>query len=215
MRSYQDTFSIAGSKQYRGGRFFLLESVTNEVDIEFFSPQGSPIGKVLGMTSGFNIDMLDVETGQFGFCEVTSSVAQTIKVVIGNQKASVFKTSSEISGGQLTPRTLVTHYGGVVTNTVVTVITPAANVNGVRIDGINVIKYDIHSQFSVLSKTSAPTTWDDVSARKLFNALFTTSSNIGSVDKLDFPFIIPAGEGLYTMASAAVAGSVSINYEVL
>lgn len=100
-KSFEYSFSAGETKTLMGGRYFLLESVTNPVSVSLFTAKGTKIGTVENVTSGFNIDMLDSETDSFGYCRITSDTAQTVRAIISDAKVQVFKTSTEINGGEV------------------------------------------------------------------------------------------------------------------
>lgn len=218
INTFSDSFSAGETKTYTGGRFFLLFSVTDEVDIEFFTPEGTSLGVAVGMTSGFNVDMLEPTSKQFGFCKITSATVQTIKVIIGDSRAQIFKTSTEINGGNLDPWTLgASKYERYSASTAVnTIVTPAANVNGIELItalcGSNAATaYNGgECRSTLMAKTSAPSGITDTTAHRI---LF---SNNGITDSIRHPIIIPAGMGLYEVSDhASIKGLVSVTYNTL
>lgn len=93
-----------------------------------------------------------------------------------------------------------------------TIVTPAANINGVKITAYSLYSYNAHVR--LIAKTAAPATWDD--GIGLFYHYTDTAAAARVKNGTNLPIIIPPGFGLYEMADTA--GSVSgcgIAHEVL
>lgn len=214
IKSFQYTFTAAETKTYRGGDFFAIEELTDEVDVELFDNTGNSLGKVENVGAGFWIKLPKDNNGDalISRIDVTSASAQTVNVIAGFGEFGTNKTSTAITGGILDPETLVTSSRATITNGNTIVVTPAANTNGVRIDGFTV--QHLQTGYTILmSKTSAPSSALDLSARQLAVAQWSTGySNHNSVK---LPIIVPAGEGIYLRASVANQSTTGLEYEVL
>ena len=209
LRSFQDSFGAGDIKQYSCGGYFTIAASSNEVDIELFSQRGNSKGVIENVAAGFWFEDEDITHVQ-----VTSASAQTIEVISGAGKVGINKTTTSINGGTLDPSTLSTHYGYHVGTALQTIVTPAANVNGVRVDSITKSYLQSYGTLSVMTKTSAPADYKDITARHLFS-WYSNAVDGNLVDKADFPLIIPAGEGLYTVSDIINNGTVLIEYEIL
>jgi len=210
IRSFQFTFDGSNKTVLRGGDYFTIEESTADLDVRIKDARGNEIGFVQNVAAGFWIEVPDM-----GYLEVESATAQTASFIVGSGKFGVNKTTTSINGGQLTPRTLLTHYGSVVGSSLLTIVTPAANTDGIRIDNITNLPNSSSTWFTVMAKTFAPTAYNDTSARFLYAHTLAASSSAILVDKIEMPVIIPAGEGLYAQGSAANSGNLTIAYEVL
>lgn len=207
IRSFQYTFTAAQTKVYAGGGYLSIEELTNDVDLEFFDQHNNSLGVVQNIGAGFWVDLTN-----FGKVHITSATAQTVNVLIGTGSFGVNKTSTTITGGTLTAETLETHYGGIIGTSLVTIATPAANTAGIKIHDIK-LNAGAAGYCQVMSKTSAPATWNDVTARSL---AFYESDAVGKIfNRMSTKIIVPAGEGLYAQGTAASVANCHIEYEIL
>lgn len=212
IRSHQLSYSAGETKSFIGGGFFTIEQVTDEVELTIKDPHGNVVGEIENIGAGFWINLEDKNIGSI---DVISATAQTINIIIGSGEFGVNKTTTVIGGGTLDPETLVTQSDSLTTTTVDTIITPATNINGVKIHNINMKVNNNAGVTTVLSKTSAPVTYYDASARSLFYCYFNSTVYMAIIDKANFPIIVPAGEGIYTFATVVDNARVSIDYEIL
>lgn len=143
-----------------------------------------------------------------------AQVSGNIQIVGGSQNTAnppIIDTVNSIIN-PLTPRTLVTQWGAPSGTTLQTLVTPAANTNGIRVDADGVVVTGSTGQCRFMAKTSAPASIGDMSARTINWYHITTSARTGGSPQ--YPFIIPAGEGLYFQADATSIQA-TIDYEVL
>lgn len=115
--------------------------------------------------------------------------------------------------GEVTPRELgpTAYFRHSTTAALATLVTPAANVAGVRVDAAWCLSAG--PVVRVMAKASAPATWDDATAHTL--ALARNPEGPGG-GMSHFPIILPAGVGLYEQPAAATAATqVGVSYEVL
>lgn len=233
MKTYSHTFTAGETITLPGGVHFEILSGTDSLDVTYFARDGQPLDEVAeGVPAGYYYtapreqelvlrggrQFIVERANGFATAQVYSATAQTVLIGITRGDGGARSTATNITSGRLTPKTLVTSYFAGVTSTLVTIVTPAANSNGVRIDGItwSVDSSTLSVRSHLLSKTSAPASYNDKSAR-LLSAFFWDNSATALLhtSQREFPFIVPAGEGLYTQASAANGGSIGIDYEVL
>lgn len=215
VKSYQYAFGAGETKQYRGGDYFTLADSSSDVTLEIFSPRGTSLGKLENIGAGFWMRMPE-ENGVLGRIDVTSASAQTINVIVGNGEFGVNKTTTNINGGNLDSHTSGSFYSAKPATTAIqTVETPAANVNGIRINNVTLIRGSGDGSGGFSSKTSAPSSATDVTARMIMLYSHSASNGLQAFNSGSFPFIIPAGEGLYFGVSLASCLTGSISYEVL
>lgn len=216
VKSYQYTFGAGDSKQYRGGGFFTIEQLTDEVDVELFTPRGTSLGLMENIGAGFWIRIPE-ENGIFGYAEVTSATAQTINVIAGDGEFGVNKTSTSITGGTLDPHTPdSSYYDSTNTATLQTIVTPAANVSGVIIHHAHInYSSSVSGVSRLMYKSSAPTGFDDATAATIaISNLNTTTAQVEQSER-DTPIIVPAGNGIYHQNSTTLAVRTSVLYTVL
>lgn len=216
LRSYQITLSAGVAVPFTGGKYFTIEESTADVDVAFLDNSGQQIGVAENVASGFWC-----EVPAFGSVQITSASAQTISVIIGGGSDSapirfgVNKTTTSINGGIMSPRELVTGYFyQAAVATLQTVVTPAANTAGVRID--SAVMHSASGFGRIMAKTSAPSSVTDTAARTIAQYTSMGASNVQAESRYTGDSILlPAGEGLYHQVNGAYQNYVSINYEVL
>lgn len=140
-----------------------------------------------------------------------------IATLDGAVAISGFDTDPQIAGitDPLTPQTYAaSYYRFSASNALNTVVTPAANLNGIRIDAAWMANSSNYGQ-AILAKSSAPSSYADTTADPLL-VKFSGSATEGLVILPACPLIIPAGLGLYEKCNSAGATSAAgIIYEVL
>lgn len=214
IRSYQVTLVANTPVQFTGGKYFTIEEASADVDITFKGQQGNIAGVAQNVGAGF---WCDVE--QFGLVEIESSSAQTISVIVGSAgsgepvRFGVNKTSTSITGGTLTPRTLSSDQVSAICGIAIsTLILPATNTNGIRIDGITWARGAANGFCTCQADTALPTSFTaDVNALYLS----TYDGDDHSVTNIPAPYIVPSGMGIYCAGNQAVAGTCYVHYEIL
>lgn len=98
-------------------------------------------------------------------------------------------------------------YGSQATVTLVTLVAPAANINGIRLVDAGIYIVGGGEIVSLIAKGSAPSSYVD-------NPLLM-SINTGDFKNLPNERNIPAGMGLYILASGVVIHAWHASYEVL
>lgn len=84
-----------------------------------------------------------------------------------------------------------------------TLIAPASNTKGIQINMVAIYKGPGPGG-RIMSKASAPSAWNDATARTIFaGANEGTSANQEISSKVALPILVPPGEGVYFQASAA------------
>ena len=215
------------------GKFFFLMGADSACNVNFIR-KNTRYGYADGVGYGFaaNFDSKPFEGIEI---ESADASAQTVKIGISDDPIfyqrmvgevqitgtlPAFAADPQIAGitNPLTPHEIATtHYERLSgsTDALETIVTPAANTNGVVIYAAR-IKTAIGYHMRLMVKQSAPTAWDDTDA--ISNMHNSSSSTIGRLESLKcaFPVKIPAGYGVYIQSS--YAGSVSgcfVNYKVL
>lgn len=218
IRSYRDTFTAGVKKQYRGGSFFNIAELTDEVTVRLFSNMGNTIAVLENIGAGFWIKLDNgTDSERIGSVEIESATAQTIDVIIGDGEFGANKTSTTITGGRLDAALLrTTEYKRTSISTALnTVVTPAANTNGIIIT--SALAGVAGGETRIMAKTSAPASLED---GVLIYAHYSSSSGTYYQEIVSpvvtLPIQIPAGFGLYEQSSSAIITSyVQISYEVL
>lgn len=160
--------------------------------------------------------------------ESVSGAAQTVSfgVTSANIKnprsqgdVNITNTPSIIAaGGTLDALTFpATFYKRVGSQTTLnTIVTPAENVNGVKIYSGYCSMYLSGSRGFIAYKTSAPSNIDDSSAAILFGVHSGTSvNNGGELNATVMPFIVPAGHGIYEQANDSTQSIGALVYKIL
>lgn len=94
-----------------------------------------------------------------------------------------------------------------------TIVTPAANVAGVRIDALTLYAGGVYVR--LMAKASAPSAWNDGAARTIALASASGSALVTSAH-VALPLLVPAGLGVYEQASGGGGTSnTALAYEVL
>lgn len=91
-----------------------------------------------------------------------------------------------------------------------TLVAPASNVSGIVVYGYGFVG-DGSSSVRIMTKTSAPSAWNDATADSI-GVHFRSSVQF---QNRVLPILIPSGKGLYEQAEAATTTGVWIDYEVL
>lgn len=214
MRTYSLSFAGGDEIVVRGGTYLRLLSTTAVVNMTVWR-SGGLLAEFSSVQQGLAWESLNDKGELFPFDEVriASATAQTVQVAIGFGRCFNDATSGNvtITGGALTPTTLsgtAAYERNSASAALGTIVAPATNVNGVRINLGWVTANGIDSRLMIA--TAAPGTWQD-GACVLFHR-----SGSSSADCLSFPVLVPAGYGIYEQASGAgVATMVGLNYTVL
>jgi len=111
-------------------------------------------------------------------------------------------------------RDLKAHYGGLIGTGLVTVVAPAANVSGIKLQHVD-MTYNAVSATRLMGKTSAPVGWNDGAARALASLVLAAGHAVRFSVCDSGEFLVPAGEGVYVQSSVGNGATVSISYEVL
>jgi len=219
MKTFNYTFNAGETKQYPSGKFFILITAGDDVNVTYKRNNGEIDESAVGVQSGYYVELDD----GFDLVEVYSATAQTVKIAISKSGSGGFNISSTVlTGGvidtikNVTPVTLTTHARSVsyVGTTLQTIVTPASNINGIRIDNLGFILLNIAGVANIISKSSAPINYSDANANILATCN-VTGTYAGMVDKINTPIILPVGVGLYMMANIDNVATAHIDYEIL
>lgn len=142
------------------------------------------------------------------------SAAQTIDIdlqfgeIVDNSIAGTVAVSSLAEPGPIT-LSGTAYRRGSSSAALNTIVTPAANINGVKITALTLSKV-VAGEMRCMIKQSAPASYDD-------GIGIAFDIGTGDLDNLvSLPLLVPAGWGLYEQASSAANGStIDIAYEVL
>ena len=115
-------------------------------------------------------------------------------------------------GGRITPpRVGVSRYfRNSISGVLNTIVTPAANVAGIRLAFALIVNDTGGQPGALLAKSSAPASVGDTSA---ISILVANGGNISS--RLAFEVVVPPGLGLYEQAGASGTSTTDVSYEVL
>lgn len=219
MKTFEYSFTAGEKKTFPAGNFFMLLTTSSPVDVEFFK-NGSPTEeKAEDVEAGFSVEpLIELLPGftYFDKVEVTSAAAQTVKVAVSRGAGKYQRTvgTVDINSGKLTPQTLITSANIYASTTANTIVSAAANTAGVRVDMARLITSSGVGSAQILARTTAPTAYSN-DGRSLASYWLEGTATAGLTLDLKNPVIIPAGEGIYAIASAVNLAHARIEYEVL
>lgn len=239
MKTFNLTFTAGETKQLPSGVHLELITTTDAVNITYKKNQTELNEKATSVNAGYFFTMPKTSKpiydesrkivvgfrdvfDTFDLVEIYSATAQTIVVGITQGDGGSRSTATNLVGGTvdtvtnpLQPQTLSSSDVRALGSTLVTLVTPAANTAGVRIDSINFTRHTNDGSARLMSKTSAPSSYSDNAARTLLWTFQNATVALYTWDSITLPVIVPAGEGLYLQGSAANVSWSSVNYEVL
>lgn len=211
MKTFSYTFAAGETMHFPSGKFFIVITAGDALNVDYFRNVQKLDESAQGVTSGYYAEF---DEG-FDSIQIYSATIQTIKIAISKGSSGGFNISStiitDILGGvidEVKPYTLSTFFDVYLGTALQTIVTPAANTAGIRIDNITMGAWGATGFARVMHKTSAPVSPSDGYAL----AVGYTNSY---VDKINTPIIIPSGHGLYAQANVANAAYVTVAYEAL
>ena len=219
MKTFNYTFSAGENKTFAGGKFFIVITAGDAINITYLKNFTQVDETAQGITSGYYFES---DEG-FDTVQVYSATAQTVKAGVSKSGSGGFNISSQIiTGGTLdgiTPITLGTSFEFLSnsTTTLFTVVAPSSNINGVRVNTAQVNVYLGGGYIArFMAKTSAPTARNDSSADTICMASSGAAGEGSQMVRMETPIIIPAGKGLYFWTNDNSSGADNYcNYEVL
>lgn len=223
--SIKDYTIPAGEWLYLGVRakFFMLMESTKDVDFKVLKSNteiGYGESVIQGASHGPSAEPFDGI-----WVKTTDGSSQTVKICLADGLAELRSIVGAVSltGGTVdavtaitnppTPRTLVDQWGGLITNAVSTIITPAANTGGVRVDNVSMLQWLTTGQVNVVAKSSAPSGFNDTTSHVMWFAKL--DAGLYSAEKANLPVIVPAGLGIYAIADVVDLCRISTSYEGL
>lgn len=240
MKTYSLTFTAGESKQLPSGVHLELITSTDSVDITYRKNQTDLNEKATNVSAGYFFTMPRIsrpvydeehkivtgfrdEFDTFDLVEIYSATAQTVVIGITQGDGGSRSTATNLTGGTIdlisaiTPQSIANtaYVRSSATSAINTVVTPAANTNGVLITSVGFNSVSEHIR--VMTKSATPSTWDD-GVMIAYMDVSASSSNYGSIGVGEFtmPIIIPAGLGVYEAASSGSNSTrTMIAYEVL
>lgn len=122
---------------------------------------------------------------------------------------------SGLTNGNDIGKLSTTLYSQASATTATTIVAPAANTNGVRINSINSTVGGGAANRAFFIGLAAPASVVDVTANKhiIYSILAATGQVV--IDKTPMPFIVPPGYGIYDISNAVAASYSHMNYQVL
>lgn len=214
MKTFSYTFGAGETKQFPSGRFFIAITAGDAINVDFKRSQVKLDESAQGVTSGYFVDF---EDKGFDLVEIYSATAQTVKVAISHGTGGFNITSqivTDILGGTIDEvkpvngGVSVNSAYGTTSNSLVTIVTPAANTNGVEVTGAILLNGGSANTIRVMYDTSAPALY--------YNGVGIIGVQASNENKcLSYPIIIPAGYGLYKMAGSATSHSYEVVYDIL
>jgi hypothetical protein len=201
-----------------GASFELMTLSAGTVSLEFENERGQVIERVVDATN---------YKARFPFGSIRGTISDNAAVLVvdvtrnGEAGANTFSgvVKQSVSPPVSLPYQLGAEQLAAASSTsaaLVTVVTPAANVNGVVIKTMQ--HYGNTDTWALLAKESAPSTYDDAAAHCIFRhySASGTKQNDFSPAHLQLPILIPAGFGIYHQKSGtAYAHSTIMTWDVL
>lgn len=198
------------------GKFLriLASEVQDKITVQFYR-NGALISEALQVGRGFSETM---EDGNFDSYAVTSSVTQNVNIVTRAGSRILYDTPpvGDVNVLSLPPVVIANpdaqkryfQYGAsfksnaaLAANTPETIFTGAANVNGAILHRAAFMSYIASSfGFSMIAKTTAPTSISDGDVIVLASGISIYSSAYGFAGQLNDAVLIPAGKGLYSIS---------------
>jgi len=177
--------------------------------------QGDQV-RLKGDISGFRIENKDLANplnvelivgfGAFRAGQLVGSI-DSINTIVNPVTVNAHDVNNIVN--PLKPNTLVSkYYDNTASLALQTIVAPAANINGIRIDLASITIYN--GDTALLAKASAPLSSTDAFAYHILYAV----SGTWITTNLPNPIIIPAGLGLYVKPSNG-SQNASVCYEVL
>lgn len=203
------------------GNFWYLDKNTNgDIDIKL-NRKANP-----AMPAGANMGLDGVPFGQLYITNAAQAGKMAYlwygldaRIIPPNQDiANIGRVDAVTMIDEIQTRTIgnaLISIIGTLGTTLQTIVTPAANTNGIHVDQL-LLRTSAGNGANVMTKASAPTSWNDAASESLLyvNANVTYGNNSGRNDQI-MPYIIPAGLGLYAQANGGTNNALLVRGEVL
>lgn len=214
LESYTYTVPANGSVQIPAPNDnFYVMAATGPLSV-----RGDTFGRLRGMVAGqglkgveFNrLELID-ESGAPNTVTILLTPAEFVNQVFSGSVAvvgSIPLTAATIADLKtpLAPNGFLSATGALAANTPVTLVTPAANVNGVVLlyancNDLNATVIDM----TFLHKASAPTSIYDGTPLVASDIVAMTGTSYAMAGRLETPAFVPAGQGVYFIAGSATS----------
>lgn len=188
---------------------------------------GTKLAKFTGVQGGLNWTSRDRagDLEPFDLVEIYSTDAQNVIAFTGFGDVAYTRSQGDVTVtnapnittvalvSAVTPKSLsVGYYRESATAALGTIVAPASNTAGVEVYAAFVMHGTNGQTCRVMAKTTAPANALDATA----NTLATALAGYSVIGSSGFPFLLPAGMGLYEQSSGAAANSlVAVNYRIL
>ncbi len=221
-----ENFNLVAGEPYTvniPATFFQLMAADSGLDIEVLR-NSSVMGRMLGVPAGVSFGPFN-DGEEFHAVRFTSAIDQTIKAVFARGAVdlkSVVGTVGVTGIVDTSPsvRTIssdfYTRYSQAITAN--TIVAAAANVNGIRIDQAAIVVAVAATGYAarVSYGPAAPSVWYDTTHGTVIAIQGSSQYGQRAQNLNDMPLIIPAGYGLYEMASSSAVNTlIGVAYEVL
>ena len=209
MRTYAYQISAGESIYVGGGDYLLILESTASLSLKFIDKKKGEGDLVQDAPKGFWVK----SPAPFDSVEIYSAETQSINIGVSYGDGGII---GESGGGVITPiPQYVSHFTYTGTTATHTVVAPAANANGVRIDATALFAYagGSYGAASILAKSSVPVDYKDGAAVVLaYKGPSIGWLNIRRPDQI----ILPAGMGLFVfISSSSYMLGASVDYEIL
>lgn len=209
------TFNAGESRLFAvSGEYFEVIDAPNPVDVLLSDFNGAQRARMNQAAASFYSKGV-----QYGVIQITSASSQTIRFAYGTGETGTRRSTGVVTiSGPVAldmaslnaisrPLAATGNYkanGALAANTPETIFTPAANVNGAILLTAGAFQYDVSHVHTFIAKNAAPTTPFDGEILIASGWYFSSGANAFMCQLNDEQFI-PAGLGLYFIASAALA----------
>lgn len=206
MKILTETLAASETKGFSfQGDYLELLQADNPVTIKFrgASPGFAP-AEMENVLSG----MYERPAGGYsGFTVTNGAVAQTVKIFVGQgdggsrRQPGIVTVSGVVDtrDGGTTYAGVFSASGAVAANTLDTIVSPGANVNGIIVHSSSQMSWDVanNAMVTLLAKISAPSAVMDGDVIDLIESVTYVSGYYYTLRKQSAAIRIPAGKGLY------------------
>ncbi len=218
MSTKEKTISAGDPLIVGGGNSFYIHDVSGDDVTVNIKRNGQTIHTAEDVQEGWEFFGVPL-TGQdrvFTSVEISCATANTIKVETSSERTRLNRSTGSVDIANTpsiqqvinppTPDELAEQYfSSLATVALQTIVTPAANVNGVIIHGVG-IWVSVADAGRFMAKNSAPLSWDDTDANTIALATSASVNPYGvNLSKLTETKIIPAGMGVYLQYSGSIS----------
>lgn len=213
------------------GKYFTTLQCTNPINVRFYlGGKQLDLGQISQLLAGLEVTLGDIADTRAAFDRVELDITgpDTVAVGIGNGQARYNRSQGTVQvvgtvpvSGPLTdaqlrasvvdvrerpeaPTGFLSSTGSIAANTPITLVSPAANTNGVIFQFAACSDLNATTiEMVFLHKASAPTTIYDGTPLCVSDIVGLTTTQYAMNGRLETPAFVPAGQGIYYITGAA------------